>query len=89
MPYAMPEEDRGAWEDQEVQLLSDALRPWREKYPRADVYEDVRLQSPPAALVHASASAGLLVVGRAGRTLGPTLDAVLEHTECPVAVVPR
>ncbi|TXS78993.1 MULTISPECIES: universal stress protein [unclassified Streptomyces] len=88
MPYALPEEDRGAWEDQEVQLLSDALRPWREKYPHVDVYEDVRLQIPSAALVRASASAELLVVGRPGRTLGPTLRAVLEHTACPVAVVP-
>ncbi|MER6372729.1 universal stress protein [Streptomyces mirabilis] len=89
MPYALPEEDRGAWEDQEVQLLSDALRPWREKYPQVHVYEDVRLQSPSAALVQASASAELLVVGRAGRTLGTTVRDVLEHTECPVAVVPR
>lgn len=88
MPYALPEEDRGAWEDQEVQLLSDALRPWWEKYPQVHVYEDVRLQSPSAALVQASASAGLLVVGRAGLTLGPTLRAVLEQTGCPVAVVP-
>ncbi|MFD9282582.1 universal stress protein [Streptomyces mirabilis] len=90
MPYALPEEDRGVWEDQEVQLLSDALRPWREKkYPQVDVYEDVRLQSPSAALLQASASAELLVVGRAGRTLGPTVRAVLEQTACPVAVVPR
>ncbi|WNO70269.1 universal stress protein [Streptomyces sp. AM8-1-1] len=35
MPFAVPEEDRGRWEDHQVQLLSDALRPWREKYPRA------------------------------------------------------
>jgi nucleotide-binding universal stress UspA family protein len=88
MPYALPEEDRGRWEDQEVQRFSDALRPWREKYPHVGVYEDLRLQSPPAALVQASASADLLVVGRAVRTLGPTLHAVLEHTACPVAVVP-
>ncbi|MFD8217866.1 universal stress protein [Streptomyces sp. NPDC059697] len=89
MPYALPQGDRGAWEDQEVQLLSDALRPWREKYPRVDVYEDVRLQSPSAALVQASASAELLVVGRAGRTLAPTVRDVLEQTACPVAVIPR
>lgn len=60
-----------------------------EKYPQVHVYEDVRLQSPSAALVQASASAELLVVGRAGRTLGTTVRDVLEHTECPVAVVPR
>jgi nucleotide-binding universal stress UspA family protein len=89
MPYAPPEEDRGSWEDQEVQRLSDALRPWREKYPDVGVYEDLRLQSPPAALLQASASAELLVLGRADRTLGPTLHAVLEHTACPVAVVPH
>lgn len=29
LPFAVPEEDRARWEDQEVQLLSDALRPWR------------------------------------------------------------
>ena len=91
MPYAPPEKDRGCWEDQETQRLSDALRPWREKYPHMGVYEDLRLQSPAAALVQASipASAELLVIGRTGRTLGPTLHAVLEHAACPVAVVPH
>jgi nucleotide-binding universal stress UspA family protein len=90
MPFTVPvpEEDRGAWEDQEVDLLTDALRPWREKYPHVRVDEDVRLKSPSAALVQASAAAGLLVVGRTGTALGPTLQAVLDHTECPVAVVP-
>ncbi|MFJ6838473.1 universal stress protein [Streptomyces sp. NPDC091209] len=89
LPFALPEEDRGAWEDQEVQLLADALRPWREKYPQVRVYEDVRLQSPQAALVHASDSAGLLVLGRGGTALGPTLRAVLTRTRCPVTVVPH
>jgi nucleotide-binding universal stress UspA family protein len=89
MPFALPEADRGAWEDQEVQLLSDALRPWREKYPQVDVYEDVRLQSPSAALVHASSFARLLVVGRGGTSLGPTSHALLEHSVCPMAVVPH
>ena len=89
MPYALPEKDRGRWEDQETQRFSDALRPWREKHPHVGVYEDLRLQSPAAALVQASASAELLVIGRAGRTLGAALHAVLEHTACPVAVVPH
>ncbi|MDQ0946865.1 nucleotide-binding universal stress UspA family protein [Streptomyces phaeochromogenes] len=88
MPFALPEEDRGAWEDQEVQKLSDVLRPWREKYPHVRVHEDVRLKSPSSALVQASACAELLVVGRTGMALGPTLHAVVDHTECPVAVVP-
>lgn len=89
MPYALPEKDRGRWEDQEEQRFSDTLRPWREKHPHVRVYEDLRLQNPAAALVQASASAELLVIGRAGRTLGPALHAVLEHTACPVAVVPH
>jgi nucleotide-binding universal stress UspA family protein len=89
LPFAPTEEDRGAWEDQEVQLLADALRSWREKYPRVRVYEDVRLQSPATALVHASDSAGLLVLGRGGTALGPTLQAVLSRTSCPVTVVPH
>ncbi|MEV8035529.1 universal stress protein [Streptomyces sp. NPDC002742] len=88
-PFAPPEEDRGAREDEEVQLLADALRPWREKYPQVRVYEDVRLQSPRTALVHASDSAGLLVLGRGGTALGPTLQAVLSRTMCPVTVVPH
>ncbi|MGW3662416.1 universal stress protein [Streptomyces sp. NPDC005141] len=88
LPVAPPEADRGAWEDEEVQLLADALRPWREKYPRVRVYEDVRLQSPATALVHSSDAAGLVVVGRGGAALGPTLKAVLSHARCPVTVVP-
>ncbi|MGW3420380.1 universal stress protein [Streptomyces phaeochromogenes] len=88
MPFALPEEDRGAWEDQEVQQLSDALRPWREKYPHVRVLADVRLKSPSSALVQASACAELLVVERTGTSLGATLHAVVDHTECPVAVVP-
>ncbi|MCX4903756.1 universal stress protein [Streptomyces sp. NBC_00878] len=88
MPFALPEEDRGAWEDQEVQQLSDVLGPWREKHPHVRVHEDVRLKSPSSALVQASACAELLVVGRTGTSLGPTLHAVVDHAECPVVVVP-
>jgi len=43
MPYAVPEEDRGRWEDQEEQVLVDAFRVWREKYPSTPVLEDVVL----------------------------------------------
>ncbi|MFF3447752.1 universal stress protein [Streptomyces sp. NPDC002667] len=89
LPFAPPEADRARWEDQEVQLLADVLRPWREKYPSAQVYEDVRLRSPAAALVHASDSAALLVVGRDGTALGPTLRTVLSRSRCPVTLVPH
>ncbi|MGW0082790.1 universal stress protein [Streptomyces sp. NPDC003393] len=90
------EEDRATWEDQEVLRLSDALRPWREKYPRVAARTDVLLLHPAEALLNTSQDAALLVVGRRtdqrapgeGR-LGPVPHAVLHHTRCPVAVVPH
>lgn len=57
LPFGVPEEDRAAWEDHEVQLLSDALRPWREKYPDVAVLEDVRHLPPTEALILRSADA--------------------------------
>ncbi|GGY35435.1 universal stress protein [Streptomyces djakartensis] len=89
------EEDRATWEDQEVLLLSDALRAWREKYPGVRVGTDVMLLHPAEALLNASRGAGLLVVGRrtdpraAEGRLGPVAHAVLHHARCPVAVVPH
>jgi nucleotide-binding universal stress UspA family protein len=89
------EEDRATWEDQEVLLLSDALREWREKYPEVAVQPDARLLHPALALVTASSGADLLVIGRRteprapeGR-LGPVAHAVLHHARCPVAIVPH
>ncbi|WP_329238004.1 universal stress protein [Streptomyces canus] len=87
--FGVPEEDRATWEDHEVQLLGDALRPWREKHSDVHVLEDVRLLPPARALSRRSASAGLVVVGRsAEREPGPTLRALLAEALCPVAVVP-
>jgi len=89
LPFGIPEQDRAAWEDQEVQLLADALRPWREKYPEVPVLEDVRLFTPAHALVRLSAGAGLVVVGRSSdHEPGPVLRALLSESLCPVAVVP-
>lgn len=89
LPFGVPEEDRAAWEDHEVQLLADALRPWREKYPAVRVLEDVRLFTPAHALLQLSASAGLVVVGRGSEgEPGPTVRALLAESLCPVAVVP-
>ena len=89
LPFGVPEEDRGAWEDQEVQLLSDTLRPWREKYPGVEVLEDVRALPPVHALVQLSANAGLVVVGRGVRgRLGERTRGLVAESLCPVAVVP-
>ncbi|MFI8891635.1 universal stress protein [Streptomyces paradoxus] len=89
------EEDRATWEDQEVLELSDAMRPWQEKYPRVSATTDLMLLHPAEALLNASRSADLLVVGRrteptaAEGRLGPVTHAVLHHARCPVAVVPH
>ncbi|MFF5651383.1 universal stress protein [Streptomyces collinus] len=89
------EGDRATWEDQEVLELSDALRPWQEKYPRVSAATDLMLLHPAEALLNASRSADLLVVGRrteptaAEGRLGPVTHAVLHHARCPVAVVPH
>ncbi|MFF3200979.1 universal stress protein [Streptomyces sp. NPDC002962] len=92
---AVTEEDRATWEDQEVAQLSDALRAWREKYPRVTIRPDVVLLHPAEALLNASRGAQLLVVGRRtdpqavdGR-LGFVAHGVLHHARCPVAVVPH
>ena len=89
------EEDRASWEDQEVLRLADVLRPWQEKYPGVTVAGDLMLLHPAEALLNASRSADLLVVGRraeprgAEGRLGPVAHAVLHHARCPVAVVPH
>ncbi|NGO47663.1 universal stress protein [Streptomyces ureilyticus] len=75
--------------------LSQALRPWREKFPGVVVAESIRLDSPARAVVGAAAGAELLVVGRRKHhpplapRLGPVAQAAAHHARCPVAVVPH
>lgn len=72
-----------------MQLLADALRPWREKYPEVQVVKDVRLFTPAQALIQRSTSAGLVVVGRGSRGgSGPVTRLLVRDSRCPVAVVP-
>ncbi|CCK32523.1 hypothetical protein BN159_8145 [Streptomyces davaonensis JCM 4913] len=85
LPWPVPEETRATWEDHEVQLLSDALRPWREKYPGVEVLADVVLLPTADALAHASAHAALVVLGRSSED---TLLALVRQAHCPVVVVP-
>ncbi|MFE7211207.1 universal stress protein [Streptomyces sp. NPDC001698] len=88
LPFAVPEEDRATWEDHEVQLLAATLRPWRVKYPRVPVLEDVLLLSPTEALAHHTEGAALVVVGR-GTVMAPdSLQSLLREAGCPVAIVP-
>ncbi|MFB8248941.1 universal stress protein [Streptomyces sp. NPDC001046] len=73
--------------------LSEALRPWREKYPAVEVIEASRAGSAADQLVSSSRYASLVVVGRRTRRsplgvhIGPVAHAVLHHAVVPVAVV--
>ncbi|MFG1807738.1 universal stress protein [Streptomyces sp. NPDC049040] len=90
--FGVLEEDRAEWEDQEVQLLDDALRNWRRKRPEVAVLPDVRLFGAADALVRASADAELLIVGRGARNaghLGGVVHAVAHHTRCPLLLARR
>jgi len=75
--------------------LTEALRPWREKFPDVEVVEECRCGSPAALLIEASRQASLVVVGRrirraaVGTRIGPFTHAVLHHATAPVAVIPH
>lgn len=62
--------------------LADALGPWRAAYPGLEVVALATDRHPVAALLDQASGAELLVVPR-----GSTAAAVVEHAECPVAVV--
>ncbi|MFJ3667079.1 universal stress protein [Streptomyces sp. NPDC090106] len=80
---------------QQAALLSEALRPWRRKYPNVEVTEEARSGSPGIRLVDAARNASLVVVGRRvrrnpfGAHIGHVGHAVLHHAPVPVAVVPH
>ncbi|WP_234537518.1 universal stress protein [Streptomyces shenzhenensis] len=73
--------------------LTDALRPWRLKFPDVKVIEASRCGGAAQVLVNASRDAALTVVGRRIRTgtlgahIGHVTHAVLHHVLAPVAVV--
>ncbi|GGX38879.1 universal stress protein [Streptomyces chryseus] len=77
------------------EILTEALAPWREKFPAVAVTERSRPGHPAHDLVEASHGAGLLVVGRresravGGAHIGPVAHAVLHHSMTAVAVVPH
>lgn len=74
--------------------LAEALAGWRERHPDVDVQSTVVRAHPADALIGASASQELLVVGRhaqrvrLGHLMGSVSLAVLHHATCPVAIVP-
>ncbi len=90
MPYANPP---GALAEEEERLLSEALSGRQERYPGVVVEHTVVHGRTREALIEASRSAQLMVVGARGRggftglLLGSVSQAVLHHAHCPVAVV--
>ncbi|MGC0372907.1 universal stress protein [Streptomyces sp. SAI-229] len=77
----------------QAEALTEALLPWREKYPDVEVTEASRLGSPADHLVDAAHDASLVVVGRRirrspfGVHIGAVAHAVMHHATAPVAVV--
>jgi len=73
--------------------LAEEITPWRRRYPSVLVTESTVHGHPGRVLTLASGRADLIVVDRAmpGRNqgLGPVGDALLNHTQCPVAVIPN
>ncbi|MFJ9700623.1 universal stress protein [Streptomyces fradiae] len=90
VPYANP---RGALAAEEERLLSEALAGRRERHPEVAVEHRLVHGATREALIEASRTARLLVVGARGRggftglLLGSVSQALLHHAECPVAVV--
>ncbi|MFD5625234.1 universal stress protein [Streptomyces sp. NPDC127072] len=80
---------------QEATVLTEVLRPWRQKFPAVEVIEESRYGTAAIHLVDASREASLVVVGRRvrrsplGARIGPITHAVLHHATAPVAVVPH
>ncbi|MER5469038.1 universal stress protein [Streptomyces sp. NPDC002935] len=80
---------------QDAAAVTDALRPWREKYPAVEIIEDSLSGKAANHLVDASREASLVVVGRRtrraalGAHIGPVTHAVLHHSTAPIAVVPH
>ncbi|MCP9994005.1 MULTISPECIES: universal stress protein [Streptomyces] len=89
-PYANPAEALG---QEEKRLLSEALAGHRERHPDVAVEHETVHGPTREALIEASRTARLVVVGARGRggfsglLLGSVSQALLHHAHCPVAVV--
>lgn len=77
----------------EERVLAEALAGHRERYPDVTVLQEVVHRGAREALIEASRTARLMVVGARGRggfaglLLGSVSQALLHHAHCPVAVV--
>lgn len=80
-------------QNEELEVLSERLAGWQEKYPEVQVDRIVTQDRPARSLLAHARGAQLVVVGSRGRggvaglLLGSTSQALLHHAPCPVAVV--
>ena len=85
--------DKETLEKESQREMSEMLAGWRGKYPEVPVTETIEQSHPVEALVRASQTADLVVVGCRGRggfrgmLLGSVSQGVIRHAHCPVAVV--
>ncbi|AZQ39465.1 universal stress protein [Streptomyces cyaneochromogenes] len=95
---AMPSPWVGEGDESAMQpesILTETLRPWREKFPGVEVTEEAVIGRPGSHLADASRDALLVVLGRrrhhvsVGPHLGPVTHEVLQSASAPVAVVPH
>ncbi|GAA3245285.1 universal stress protein [Streptomyces sp. XM83C] len=88
-------DDAGGLEPYERTALSDAVQPWRDRFPDVPVVEHVEIGSAGQVLLSVAGRAQLMVVGRrarrtaVGARIGSVAHGVLHHAGCPVAVVPH
>jgi nucleotide-binding universal stress UspA family protein len=88
-------DESGGLEPYEQQALTEALRPWRERFPDVPVAEHLEMGSAGQVLLSVADRAQLMVVGRrahrtaVGARIGSVAHGMLHHAECPVAVVPH
>jgi nucleotide-binding universal stress UspA family protein len=69
--------------------FTEALAPWRDKYPDVPVRCDVLHDHPGHVLASYTGRAELVVIGRRGSAVGGIQHALLSHAHGPVAVVPH
>jgi nucleotide-binding universal stress UspA family protein len=74
--------------------LTEALMPWRHKFPDVRVEESCLEDVPASAVTAATQHAGLAVLGHrvqpaAGPRLGAVAHAAVRHAACPVALIPH
>ncbi|RPK80667.1 universal stress protein [Streptomyces sp. ADI98-10] len=73
--------------------LTEALKPWRQRFPSVEVAEQSPIGGPARLLLQAAAAADLVVVGRRvrkgplGAHIGSVTHALIHHCPAPVAVI--